>query len=817
MVNGGVYRYDPVLKEGDYFQQDTIHTSSTNTVNDIYEDRNQNLWFATLEGVKKYDRQTGKITRYTTKNGMPGNTTFRILEDQRGNLWISTSHGLVCLNPVTEEMFTYTVDHGLITDQFNYNSAWKDNQGRMYFGMIRGMISFLPEEIQTIEQAPETFITHIRIDNRLYEDQRTAGPGQNHKKVELKSGKYSTIRFDFSTLSYLAPNATQYAYSMEGLNNRWTIAEGSRSAYFSKLPSGNYLFKVKASNPSGVWNESFTTLQISVLPPWWLSVWMKIFYFMLLITVCLFSLHLLKRHDQRKVLQALRRFEDKKEKELYQAKIEFFITIAHEIRTPLTLIKSPLEKVLLKKELTQDIRRSLDTVNKNADRLLALVNQLLDFRKTEIEGFSLNFVKTDILATLENICIRFKDAAEEKGLLFNMQTTVSRLQAFIDQEAFTKIVSNLLLNAVKYAETRIIVELSFIASEDIFLIDVINDGESIPEEMKEKVFKPFFRGESSRHTSGTGLGLPLARSLAEMHRGSLIIAESNEQRIRFRLSLPINQPNSIKWEPEENVPVQPEQHYSYDPARPTILIVEDHEEMKNFVGEEINELYNVLTACNGVEGLEVLKQQSVQLIISDVMMPVMDGFSLLKTVKNNLEYSHIPVILLTAKNTIQSRLEGLESGADAYIAKPFSMEILLAQITNLLNNRLKMRTYYFKSPVAHMKSMAYTKEDENFLEKLNDIITEHIADTDLDVDQIAGLMNLSRPTLYRKIKAISDLTPNELITLSRLKKAAELILQGEMRIYEIAESVGFSSQSYFSRAFSRQFNMTPSQFAKKTM
>lgn len=814
MVNGGVYYYDPVSKEGHYFQQDMIYTSSANTVNDIYEDKELNLWFATLEGVKKYDRRTGVITRYTIKNGMPGNTTFRILEDKTGNLWISTSNGLVCLHPGTEEIFTYTVDHGLITDQFNYNSAWKDEEGKMYFGMIRGMIRFLPEEIKTIDQEPEVFITHIRVDTQEYEDRRPAGPGNRTKKVELKSGRYSTLRFDFSTLGYIAPDAIRYAYCMEGLDNTWTSAEESRSAYYSKLPSGNYLFKVKASNASGVWNDYFTSLQISVLPPWWWSAWMKIFYFVLFVMFCICSLYGLKKHDQKSVEQTLRLFEDKKEKELYQTKIEFFINIAHEIRTPLTLIKSPLEKVLLHRELTQDIRRSLDTVNKNADRLLALVNQLLDFRKTEIEGFSLNFVKTDILTTIENICIRFKDAAEERGLLFNIQTTVTQLQAFIDQEAFTKILSNLLLNAIKYARTKICVEISFLTVEDLFVIDVINDGEEIPEELKERIFEPFFRGESAQHTSGTGLGLPLARSMAEMHRETLFMENSDRDMIRFRLSLPINQPNSIKWETEEKLPVLPEQNYAYDPARPTILIVEDHEEMKNFVGEEINQLYNVLTARNGVEGLEIVKQESIQLLISDVMMPVMDGFSLLKTIKNNLEYSHIPIILLTAKNTLQSRLEGLESSADAYITKPFSMEILVAQITNLLNNRLKMRNYYFKSPVAHMKSMAYTKADEKFLEKLHDIIDNHIADVDLDVDQIAGFMHLSRPTLYRKIKAISDLTPNELITISRLKKAAELILQGHMRIYEISEAVGFSSQSYFSRAFSRQFNMAPSQFAK---
>ncbi|MDR0430067.1 MAG: response regulator, partial [Tannerellaceae bacterium] len=347
------------------------------------------------------------------------------------------------------------------------------------------------------------------------------------------------------------------------------------------------------------------------------------------------------------------------------------------------------------------------------------------------------------------------------------------------------------------------------------IIDVSNDGEPVSDEIKEKIFEPFFRGEDLAHKPGTGLGLPLAKSLAEMHHGNLHILDSAEINTTFRLCIPVNQPNSILLQEEERVRpvIEPSSAYKMDSSRSTILIVEDNKEMKNYIGSELNMHYNIITADNGKEALDKLEEFGIQLIISDVMMPIMDGFTFLKAAKTNLEYSHIPIILLTAKNTIQSRLEGLELGADAYIEKPFSIDILLAQIINLLSNRENIRNSYSKSLVVHLKSMAYTKADEHFLEKLNEIIQSHMSDINLNVDMIADLMNLSRPTLYRKINALSNLTPNELIRVARLKKAAILIMQKNMKIYEISEAVGFSSQSYFSRSFMKQFGISPSEYA----
>ncbi|MFA6728188.1 MAG: response regulator, partial [Prevotella sp.] len=808
----GIYYYDPADMMMHPFDLEKSPTFSDKVVNDIYEDEEHNLWFASFNGVKKYDFLTGDITRYTVKNGMPANSTYRILPDKSKNLWISTTNGLVCLDPVTERIKVYTQDHGIITNQFNYNSSWKDRNGRMYFGMVKGMISFIPEEIREFTNEAHVYLTNMTVFNKTVDMNIPTIPISFRESIVL-THEQSTFTINFSALSYIAPNKTEYAYCMEGLDDNWTYLKNSHTVYYTKLRPGKYTFKVRGANVSGIWSDTPTILHITILQPWWFSSSAILVYVCLCIAFCLLMVYSFIHKNRRRMLRGMQQFEDEKEKELYQAKIDFFINIAHEIRTPLTLIKSPLEKVMNNKSLQEDAKDYLSVVDKNANRLLALVNQLLDFRKTEIKGYNLNFVQVDIVTLIHDICSRFRDTAEGASLLLNVKSNTKSLYAFIDKEAFTKIISNLLSNAIKYAKANIQLFITYVENEDQFVIEVSNDGEEIPAELKAKIFEPFFRGESSLHKSGTGLGLPLARSLAEMHRGTLSVEDVVVGFTTFRLCVPINQPNSIRLEEQQSILATTNQPiYDMDSSRPTILVVEDNLEMQNFIAQEINSVYNVVVATNGHEALLILQEYSVQLILSDIMMPVIDGFDLLKKVKTELD--HIPVILLTAKNTMQSRLDGLELGADAYIEKPFSMDLVMAQIANLLSNRNNMRAYYFNSPIANMKSMAYTKADENFLEKLNDIILSEIDNPNLDVVLVAGAMSMSRPTLYRKINALSNLTPNELINITRLKKAAELILEGKMKIYEISEAVGFNSQSYFSRSFSKQFGMTPSQYAQ---
>lgn len=814
------FYYNPISNTGMYLPYDKLNTQRHNFVNDACQDKDGNMWFATVEGVIKYDFQTGESLHYTVKNGMPGNVAFRILPDENESLWISTANGLVRLETETGKITTYTEAHGLITRQFNDNAALKDNEGTLYFGTVKGFIHFKPSEVIPAAEKMNVHLGSLEIQNETREKRIINCFAESETKKITLTYRQSTFSIDFSALNFIAPQSVRYAYRMGNRDKEWIPIGERNTVYFTELHPGDYTFEVRAANLSNNWSDMPTRLDITVLPPWWASGTAYAAYIigiLIIITVLFWSW---RQKTRQTMAYNMRLFEDQKEKELYQAKIDFFINIAHEIRTPLTLIKNPLERLLKSDKIGEKENNSLTLMDKNVSRLLSLVNQLLDFRKTEIEGYRLNFVRTEIVSLLTETARRFQESATAGNLLLNLALSLPELYVFVDKEAITKIFSNLFSNAIKYAAHSIVVRLQLSPDYETFTIDFINDGKPIPTEVREKIFEPFYRMEGDgKNKPGTGLGLPLARSLAEMHHGTLQLATfaDSPTMTMFRLTLPVKLPESIKQTEEETAAqVTPRKtNFIHEEARPNILIVEDNKEMAAFIADEINQLYNVEIAENGAEAIKLLKKHSFQLVISDVMMPVMDGFALLKEIKTDLEFSHIPVILLTAKNTMQSRLEGLELGADAYIEKPFSTSLLMAQISNLISNRDNIRKFYFKSPIANIKSMAYTKADEKFLEKLNEIINEHIGDPSLDVNMIADLMHLSRPTLYRKIRAISALTPSELIKLSRLKKAAELLVQGNRKIYEISEACGFSSQSVFWSAFSQQFGMSPSSYAKE--
>jgi DNA-binding response OmpR family regulator len=454
-------------------------------------------------------------------------------------------------------------------------------------------------------------------------------------------------------------------------------------------------------------------------------------------------------------------------------------------------------------------------MEKNTDRLLDLTNQLLDFRKTETNGFSLSFVKTDITELLADTFLRFKPMAEQKNLQYEFVHTPKNLYAYVDIEAFTKIISNLINNAIKYSKS--VVEMELLEQkedETTFSIEIRNNGHIVPYEMREKIFEPFFRLKESEKQIGTGIGLSLSRSLAELHKGLLVLNKSINNLNIFMLTLPIHQDEEFDLHniPEDYEITDKNREENFDFMKPIILLVDDNPEILDFISDDLSDKYAVVKALNGQEALDMIGIENIQLIISDVMMPVMDGFELCKIIKTNFDYSHIPIILLTAKNTLQSKIEGLEVGADAYIEKPFSPEHLQVQIANLLINRNKIREHFASSPLANINTMAYSKPDESFLDKLNAAINKNIQNPDLDVEHIANLMNMSKPTLYRKVKAISNLTINELINITRLKAAAMLLEDGDYKIYEVANMVGYSSQSHLGRNFLKQFGTTPTEY-----
>ena len=801
------------------YQPGKANSLINNYVNNLFEDQQKNLWFCTERGLSHFDRRTGIVKNFTIEDGLPDNQIFRIVEDNSGFFWISTAKGLSRFDMAKNEFTNYHSANGLPTEQFNYNSSFKNDDGTLFFGTVKGMISFNPKDFIKNTFIPPVYITGLQINN----EEAPIGNEKDglHKSITytnnitLSYGK-SNISIDVAALSYIIPEMNEYAYKMDGVDKDWIVLKKNRRIYYTKLPPGKYTFRVKGSNSEGVWNNKETVLNLEILSPLWATKWAYLLYFLIvsgvIITIIRYY-HLAVTEKNKRRIESIK---ISTEREIYNAKINFFTNLAHEIRTPLTLIKMPLDKLLNSNITDNNLSESLKMMKKNTTRLIDLTNQLLDFRKAEANKFSLTFSETDINELVSEVFTTFKPAADQKSLSYKLLLPRITLHAFIDSEAVKKILSNLFNNAIKYADGFVTIKLLPFSSEDsMFNIEVRNDGHTIPEHHKEKIFEPFFRIKETEKEAGTGIGLPLARSLAQLHNGNILLKTSEEQENIFLLSLPIHQETEINFnkskEEEDNFTAK-NLSSEMDSSRPNLLLVEDNKEILNYISQELKQKYNVLSALNGQEAIGILESENISIVVSDIMMPVMDGIDLCKRIKSDFQHSHVPIILITAKNSLQSKIEGLEVGADAYIEKPFSLDHLQAQITNLLSNRNIIKEYFARSPLTHLKGIGCSKADKEFLENLNNVIYEHITDSELDVDRLSSFMNMSKPTLYRKIKGLSDLSPNELINLSRLKKGAELLSGGRYKINEVAYMIGYSLPTNFSRDFQKQFGISPSNF-----
>ena len=818
----GAYCYDVSARRWKNYVFDAEDEKSLpyDKVLSVFEDSYRQIWLTTQGGgFCLFHPDTETFTRYGLKDGLPNDVVYQIVEDDDRFLWLTTNNGLVRFDPKTMEMKVFSTANGLPTNQFNYRSGFKDEAGNIYLGSINGFVAFDPRTFAENRQVPAVAITDFLLFNKEVSVGETDSPLKSSitfsDKVVLTADQNS-FSFRIAALSYQAPRMNKLMYKLEGFDEGWLTIGESPLVTYSNLGYGDYVFKVKASNSDGVWNEQETSLHLSILPPFYLSGWAYCFYVLFFMGCLVCVIFYFKRRNYRKQHRQMEMLEQEKEREVYHAKIDFFTNVAHEIRTPLTLIKGPLENIILKKEVDSETKEDLYIMKQNTERLLNLTNQLLDFRKTETRGFRLNFTECDVVAVLRETYFRFTSLAKQKGLDFILELPQECFMADVNQEALTKIISNLLNNGVKYASTYLRISLE--TDEKVFHIRTFNDGEMIPDTMKEEIFKPFVRlDKEDEVTTGTGIGLALSRSLAELHQGSLMM-EKGEEVNCFCLTLPVNQDSTITLsaenvsQVEENSCGWEQEETDTKEKKPMILVVEDNPDMLAFIRKQLTTEYSVLTAMNGIEALAVLDNHYVNLVVSDVMMPQMDGFELCKTIKSDLSYSHIPVVLLTAKTNIQSKIEGLELGADAYIEKPFSVEYLLANISSLIHNREKLRQTFAKSPFVAANTMALTKADEEFIWKLNDIIQANLHNPEFSMEDMADALKMSRSSFYRKIKGVLDLSPNEYLRLERLKQAAQLLKEGKSRGNEICYTVGFNSPSYFSKCFLKQFGVLPKDF-----
>lgn len=542
----GVHWFNPNTGKSGHFRYEMGKAGSLggNRVNWIFEDSQQQLWIATEGGFCRYDPSAGQFRVYTTKDGFPSNIMYAVLEDGKHDFWISTSKGLARFTPANGNITVFTRAHGLLNDQFNYNSAYKDPGGRMYFGSVKGMISFHPDEFIKNNFVLPVYITGFQVYDKELAINKDGSPLQQsitYTHTITLANNQSSFSIDFAALSYTAPEMTEYAFWMDGLNRDWTYLKTNRKAYFTKLSPGTYVFHVKASNSGGEWKCRPASLIVKILPPFWASPLAYLLYIVVAAAGIILIVRSYHRRTEEKNRRKLEFLEHEKEKEIYQAKIEFFTNVAHEIRTPLTLIKGPMELVMKQIGTVPMVGNNLQIMKRNIDRLLDLTTQLLDFRKTETKGFSLSFVKANIAELITDAYVRFRPTAEQKGLSFTMDQ-LPVFYAYVDTEAFNKIMSNLLDNAVKYAATSVHIKLLKCNEQDTtFKLEVSNDGYIIPAEMKEKIFESFFRINENGEQAGTGIGLALSRSLAELHKGFLYLKEPEGNMNVFVLELPVHQ------------------------------------------------------------------------------------------------------------------------------------------------------------------------------------------------------------------------------------------------------------------------------------
>lgn len=826
-IGNGLFSYDKLSKKWTQYASPIKNDESIGeAIICLLMDQKKRLWIGTEgAGLCMFDRKTHSFTNiYTTDNGLPNDVIYKLVDDSQGHIWGSTNNGLFMLNPENKKIITYTHANGLLGNQFNYKSGLKSSNGKLYFGGVKGFVAFDPNNLTINEMKPPVIINSFQIQNKevsLNDKKHPLGQSITHtKEITIAYKSSSLVSIGFSALSYVYPQGNHYAYKLEGKDKDWIYTNGLvHRVNYSDLSPGNYIFKVKASNNDGVWNEEGASLKINVLPPIYRTFWAYLLYFLIFITVAWLIVKSYIDKVRRHNIQFKEELERSKEKELYAAKIDFFINITHEIRNPLSLIKSPLEEIIKNTDKSNLNWENLSVMQRNVNRLLKLVNELLGFRKAESKGLNLNFVNSDVISIINETVNQFTPTANLKGIAFCLDFPVSVFYADVDPEIFTKILSNILANALNHADK--LIEVHFMQTSATFKMIVSNDGEIIPKEYAERIFEPFFK--LNANIQGTGLGLPFTRSLLELHGGSIFYDKSQREKNTFIVELPVYQENSIRFEGNGSQANEIKEKNA-DPftetiaqtgSKKTILLVEDNEEFQLFLCKQLALAYRVLKASNGEQALDILRKEHVDLIVSDIVMPGMDGLTLCRTIKENINFSHIPVIILSAKTAMESKIEGLKTGADEYIEKPYSIEYLTAKIENIFETRKKIRETYKHAPELAYNTIVHSKADEEFLNKLVEIIESRLEDGDLDVDQLAEAMNTSRATFYRKLSSISELTPNEFILLVRLKKAAELLLENDYRVNEIAYIVGFSSPSYFSKCFNKQFGVLPKSFCQK--
>ncbi|PSK80921.1 hybrid sensor histidine kinase/response regulator transcription factor [Prolixibacter denitrificans] len=825
-------------------------TLSSNTVNCLLADSRGWIWVGTPEGLNVYDEHTGQFRRILKSNGLPTNNVVSIVEDQQHNIWLGTIKGLVQIFVKGDQVSDFAVrikqyddEDGLQAKEFNERAAYVTRNGQLFFGGPNGINFFSPENLIENKNTPKVVFTNLQVFNQTIRvgekfNRRVLLPQSvtDTKEITLKHAE-NFFSVAFSTLSYFHPEKNQFAYKLEGFNNSWIYTDWkNRRATFTNLDPGEYTLRVRASNNNGYWNQEGATLKINILPPFWQTIYAYVAYVLIILLIIWLWRQRIIRREHEKFEIEREKIKARRLHDLDMLKLRFFTNISHEFRTPLTLIITPIEQ-LLQKAKDNDEKKHLQLIYRNSRRLLSLVNQLLDFRKLEFQEIKLRPSEGEIVSFIRETTESFSDLSEKKNIHLYFQTDVENVTAYFDHDKLEKILLNLLSNAFKYTSENGDVHVAVRLDEKeqpTIEISISDTGIGIPEEKQQRIFERFFQDETngSDYNQGSGIGLALVNEYVKLQNGTITVESEPGKGSCFRVTLPLVFGKETSAEAEQaswkrqpaaqpSVVMEPETAEESEttgkPAKstkPVLLLVEDNEDFRFYLKDNFKLTFEVLEAGDGHTGWEIASKSLPDLIISDVMMPVMDGIELCRKVKTTAETSHIPVILLTAKVADNQKMEGFDVGADDYITKPFNFKLLESRIKNLLAQRRKLQKAFRKKIDVSPSEIEITSLDEIFIQKAIDLVEKNIANSQFSVQEMSSELGMSRVNLYKKISSLTGQTPVEFIRTIRLKRAAQFLKQGQLTVSEVAYRVGYNDPKYFARQFKNEFSITPSQYGK---
>lgn len=835
---------------------DNEFTISNNSVLSILRDGQHHLWIGTAGGLNYYNAATHRFYAITEAEGLPNNKIHAIQQAKDGSLWVSTNRGLSNISfkafhpPFNNRDITitnYAIGDGLQSNQFSDRSSVQTPAGELFFGGISGISYFNPEKLIKNRVVPNVVYTDFEIKDKHVELSADESP---LKKV-INETKHITLTYDqafisikFAALNFTNPEKNLYAYKLEGLrnDNDWHYSLTQRRVSYTNLGEGNYIFKVRAANNDGVWNNVPRELMITVLPPPWKTWWAYCLYGIVILSLLyLFYYYSYATAKLKHDLDTEHRMHEKDE-ELAQRKLSFFTNISHEIKTPLTLILAPIEKLISIHNGNNKVLNQLMLMQRNGDRLIRLINQLLDFRKFESGNMKLNAAEGDLIKFIREVLVAFDAYATDRKIKLKFKPGAKQLDMWFDVDKLEKILYNLLSNALKFthAEGEVCVTVKLTNYNEV-IIGVRDNGIGISTEKQQRLFEPFNSGANGNlNAAGTGIGLAFSKSLVELHHGKITVesrvsTKELEGYSCFSVYLPLGDAHLSADELgsddehketleayNNDVPLSGTVSYMNhleghaENEKPVLLIVEDNPEVQDYVADNFEEFFTIHKAGDGLAGWEAATTVIPDIIISDVMIPEINGIILCSKLKSDPRTSHIPVILLTARSPLIYKIEGLETGADDYITKPFSLRVLNARVYNLLKMRKQLRERYSKEVYLQPTNFAITPPDEIFLAKAMDFIEKNMENPNLSVEEMGKVVGISRITLYRKIKALTNLTPIEFIRDVRLQRAAQLLDQRKLNVNEVAYMVGFLDLNYFRRCFKEKFGHTPKDYLNQS-